>query len=56
MFIWKIEPDFGLDNTAVDTALGDDDVEPFYTNKEMKHGGFDMSELFFCYCIQINFI
>ena len=46
--IWKVKPDFGLDNTAVDTALGDDYVQPFYTNKEMKHGGFDMmSELFF---------
>ena len=54
---FEVEPDFDLDITAVDTTLvGDDDVQPFYP-KEMKHdGGFDMSKLFFCYCIQINFL
>ena len=41
--------------TAVDTTLGDDDVQPFYP-KEMKHGGFEMSRFLFCYCIQINFV
>ena len=47
---FEAEPDFGLDITAVDTTLGEDDVQPFYP-KEMKHSGFDMSKLFFSYCI-----
>ena len=43
---FEVEPDFGLDITAVDTTtLGDEDVQPFYP-KEMKHGCFDMSKLF----------
>ena len=42
---FEVEPDFGLDITAVDTTLGDEDVQPFYP-KEMKHCGFDMSKLF----------
>ena len=42
---FEVEPDFGLDTTAVDTTLGDDDVKPLYP-KDMKHGGFDMSKLF----------
>jgi len=33
---FEVEPDFGLDITAVDTTLEDDDVQPFYP-KEMKH-------------------
>ena len=41
---FEVEPDFGLDTTAVDTTLGDD-VQLFYP-KEMKHCGFDMSKLF----------
>ena len=52
---FEVDPDFGLDITAVDTTLGDDDVQPFYP-KEIKHGGFDMSKLLFCYWIQINFV
>ena len=58
LFIWKgdatfeVEPDFGLDITAVDT-LGDDDVQPFYP-KEMKHSD-NMSKMFFCDCIQNYF-
>ena len=47
---FEVEPDFGLDITAVDITLGEDDVQPFYP-KEMKHCGFDMSKFFFCYCI-----
>jgi len=45
---FEVEPDFGLDITditAVDTTLGDEEVQPFYP-KDMKHGGFDMSKLF----------
>ena len=47
---FEVEPDFGLDIAAVDTTLGEDDVQPFYP-KEMKHSGFDISKFFFCYCI-----
>jgi hypothetical protein len=50
---FEVDPDFGLDITAVDTTLGDDDVQPFYP-KEMKHGGFDMSELFFFIVFKLN--
>ena len=32
---FEVEPDFGLDITAVDTTLGDEDVPPFY-RKEMR--------------------
>ena len=42
---FEVEHDFGLDITAVDTTLGDEDVQPLYP-KEMKHCGFDMSKLF----------
>jgi len=42
---FEVEPDFGLDITAVDTTLGDEDVQPFYP-KEMKHYGFDTSKMF----------
>ena len=34
---FEVDPDFGLDITAVDTTLGDDTVQSFYP-KEMKHG------------------
>ena len=43
---FEVEPDFGLDITvitAIDTTLGDEEVQPFYP-KDMKHGGFDMSK------------
>ena len=49
LFIWKVMPLLRY-ITAVDTTLGEDDVQPFYP-KEMKHSGFDMSKFFFCYCI-----
>ena len=32
---FEVEPDFGLDITAVDSTLGDEDVPPFYP-KEMR--------------------
>jgi len=34
---FEVEPDFGLDITAVDTTLGDEEFQPFYP-KDMKHG------------------
>ena len=45
---FEVEPDFGLDITAVDTTIGDEDVQSFYP-KEMKHCGFDMSKFFSVY-------
>ena len=51
---FEVEPDFGLDITAVDTTLGDEDVQPFYP-KEMKHCGFDMSKLFSGYFLILIF-
>ena len=45
---FEVEPDFGLDITAVDTTLGDEDFNVFILKtKEMTHGGFDMMRLFF---------
>lgn len=52
---FEVEPDFGLDITAVDTTLGDEDVQPFYP-KDMKHGGFDMSKLVSGYFFNFNFV
>jgi len=30
---FEVEHDFGLDITAVDTTLGDEDVQPFFLKK-----------------------